>query len=357
MAKAALGDTDAAADRRSTETERTVLVVDDEPNVRSLLRAWLESSGYLVLQAASADEALHALAEMPTAVAVCDLRMPGHDGLWLTEHVRREFPETAVIIATGVNDVAAVVEGLRQGVVDYLPKPFDRHRLTDAVARGIDWHRAAFDARRWRDMLEGEMRARQAALAATIEAWPVDAEASLDGLLSALTVDTPDAYAHAYRVAALSATLARALGLAAADVEIIEHGALLHDVGKLAMPEAVLRKPAPLTAEEQRLIRTHPLVGCALIETIPYLAGSASVVRDAQERPDGLGYPNGSRGDVVWIGARIVSVADSYDTMTRARVFRDAMTPAAARAELTRCTGTQFDPRVIRAFMALSEPA
>jgi cyclic di-GMP phosphodiesterase len=357
MSKAALGDAGAAADRHAVETLKRVLVVDDEPNVRALLKAWLQSSGYTVSVAASADEALRTLAAKPSAVAVTDLRMPGHDGLWLTHHVRQKFPETAVIIATGVNDVTAVVEGLRQGVVDYLPKPFDRHRLTDAVARGIDWHRAASDARRWRDILEGEMRERQAALAATIDAWSVDSEVSLDGLLSALTVDNPDAYAHAYRVAALSGTIARTMDLPPAEVEIVEHGALLHDLGKLAMPEAVLRKPAPLTAEEQRLIRTHPAVGSALVEKIPYLAGSASVVRDAHERVDGQGYPNGSRGDVVWIGARIVSVADAYDTMTRARVFRDAITPAAALAELVRCRGTQFDPRVVDVFIALIEAA
>jgi putative nucleotidyltransferase with HDIG domain len=357
MSKAALGDTGAPADRQQVETLRTVLVVDDEPNVRVLLKAWLQSSGYTVKVAATADEALDRLAATPSAVAVTDLRMPGHDGLWLTTRVRREFPETAVIIATGVNDITAVVEGLRQGVVDYLPKPFDRHRLTDAVARGVDWHRAASDARRWRDILEGKMRERQVALAATIDAWPVDSEASLDGLLSALTVDNPDAYAHGYRVAALSATIARAMNLSPADIEIIEHGALLHDLGKLAMPEAVLRKPAPLTAEEQRLIRTHPTVGSALVERSPYLAGSASVVRDAHERVDGQGYPNGSRGDVVWIGARIVSVADAYDTMTRARVFRDAITPAAALAELARCRGSQFDPRVVDIFVSLIEAA
>ena len=356
MANAALGDAGAPAAQTEVAV-RTVLVVDDEPNVRALLRAWLESVGYTVSLAASADEALRSLHTAPTAVMVCDLRMPGHDGLWLTDQVRKGFPETAVIIATGVNDVAAAVEGMRQGVVDYLPKPFDRNRLTDAVARGLEWHRAALDARRWRDLLEGEMRERQAALALVIDAWPVDSDASLDGLLSALMVDNPDAYAHAYRVAALSATLARALDLTPAEVEIVEHGALLHDVGKLAMPEAVLRKPAPLTAEEQRLIRTHPAVGSALVEKIPYLAGSASVVRDAQERVDGLGYPNGSRGDVVWMGARIVAVADSYDTMTRARVFRDAITAEAALAELTRCSGTQFDPRVVRAFVGLIDAA
>jgi putative nucleotidyltransferase with HDIG domain len=356
MSNAALGETGALT-APMVDVVRTVLVVDDEPNVRALLRAWLESSGYTVSLAASAEEALLALEAGPTGVVVCDLRMPGHDGLWLTDRVRRQYPDTAVIIATGVNDVTAVVEGLRQGVVDYLPKPFDRHRLTDAVARGIDWHRAASDVRRWRDVLEGELRERQATLAAIIDAWPVDSDATLDGLLSALTADNPDVYAHGYRVAALSATLARALDLTPAEIEIVEHGALLHDLGKLAMPEAVLRKPAPLTSEEQRLIRTHPAVGSALVEKIPYLAGSASVVRDSQERVDGLGYPNGSRGEVVWIGARIVAVADSYDTMTRARVFRDAITAEAALAELTRCSGTQFDPRVVRVFAALIDAA
>ena len=130
------------------------------------------------------------------------------------------------------------------------------------------------------------------------------------------------------------------------DVTTVERGALLHDLGKLAMPEAVLRKPAPLTVEEQRLIRRHPRIGHELIAHVPYLSLAAPIVRDAHERIDGLGYPQGSRAGEVSIGARIVSVADAYDTMTRARVFRDAMSPAAALAEIERCSGTQFDPTV-----------
>lgn len=332
------------------EPPRSVLIVDDEPGVRHLMRRWLESRGYVVTVAANAAEALGLLEQVPVAVVLCDLCMPGPDGLWLTDQLRREYPETAVIIATGVNDVGAALEGLRQGVVDYLTKPFDRGRLCDAVERAVEWHRAAAESRRWRDMLEGEMHVRQAHVADVINAWPVDSEAELDGLLSTLMADTPDAYAHAYRVAALSASLARALELTNAEVEIVEHGGLLHDLGKLAIPEAVLRKPAPLTGEEQRLIRRHPALGSAFVERIPYVAPSASVVRDAQERLDGLGYPTGSRGHTVWIGARIVSVADVYDTMTRARVFRDALLPPAAFAELVRCAGTQFDPRVVEAF-------
>jgi HD-GYP domain-containing protein (c-di-GMP phosphodiesterase class II) len=153
-------------------------------------------------------------------------------------------------------------------------------------------------------------------------------------------------------VAALSASLARTLGLTDAEIVIVEHGGLLHDLGKLAMPQAILRKPAPLTVEEQRLIRRHPVLGSALVSSIPHVAPSASIVRDAQERLDGLGFPHASRGNSVWIGARIVSVADVYDTMTRARVFRDTLLPAAALDELTRCAGTQFDARVVEAFRA-----
>jgi len=163
----------------------------------------------------------------------------------------------------------------------------------------------------------------------------------------------PEAYAHAYRVAALSATVGRTLELGPTAITTLERAALMHDLGKLAMPEAVLRKPAPLTVEEQRLIRLHPRIGSELIEHVPYLATAAAVVRDVHERIDGLGYPSGRRGDEVCLSARIVAVADAYDTMTRARVFRDAISTAAALAELERYSGTQFDPGVVSVFLSV----
>jgi putative two-component system response regulator len=335
------------------EVKRSVLIVDDEPGVRHLMRRWLESRGYVVTVAAGADPALELLADAPMAVALCDLRMPGHDGLWLTDQLRREHPETAVIIATGLNDVGSAVASLRQGVVDYLTKPFERDRLCEAVSRGVEWHRAACDARRWRERLEDEMHARRAHLEDIIASHFVDGDDDLDVLLATLMATAPDAYAHAYRVAALSAAVGRTLGLSPPDVVTLERAALMHDLGKLAMPEAVLRKPAPLTLEEQRLIRLHPRIGSELIAHVPYLARAAVVVRDVHERIDGLGYPDGRRGDEVCPSARIVAVADAYDTMTRARVFRDAIAPAAAVAELERCSGTQFDPRVVSAFLAI----
>ena len=327
-----------------------VLVVDDEIGVRDLIRRWLISGGYDVATAASADEALSCVHAAAPAVALCDIRMPGHDGIWLAAQIRHDSPETAVIMATGMQDVGSAVASLRQGVIDYLTKPFGRDRLREAVSRGLEWHRVAHESRRWRESLEMEMEARRQRLSAAIAGLPIDSDAALDSLLGMLTLNEPDVYAHAYRVAAMSVSVGRALGLAEADVAALERAALLHDLGKLAIPEAVLRKPAPLTMEEQLLMRLHPLVGAELIEGIPYLSPSAPLVRDARERADGLGYPRGIPASDVAIGARIIAVADAYDTMTRPRVFRDAVSPREAHAEVVRCAGTQFDPAVVEAF-------
>jgi putative nucleotidyltransferase with HDIG domain len=283
-------------------------------------------------------------------VALCDIRMPGHDGLWLAEQIRHDAPETAVIMATGVHDVGSAVISLRQGVVDYLTKPFGRDRLRDAVMRGLEWHRAACESRRWRETLQGEMESRRRRLADALKALRIDDDATLDAMLSMLTLSDRDAYAHAYRVAAMAVSVARALHLSDRDVTALERAALLHDLGKLAVPEAVLRKPAPLTAEEQALVRQHPVIGADLIGDVPYLAESADIVRNAQERMDGLGYPRGVRASDVPIGSRIIAVADAFDAMTRPRVFRDAIGPKDALLELSRCAGVQFDRTVVDAF-------
>lgn len=338
------------ADPDALGRARSVLIVDDENGVRELMSRWLEAGGYTVTTASNAEEALGRLESCPSAVALCDIRMPGRDGLWLAERIRQKFPETAVIMATGVQDVGPAVESLRQGVLDYLTKPFGRDRLREAVVRGLEWHRSAWDARRWRESLEQEMQIRRVRLADAITALRVHDDETLDAMLSMLTLSDREAYAHGYRVAALAVSVARLLRLPDEDLPAIERGALLHDLGKLAMPEAILRKPAPLTMEEQALIRQHPVIGCDLASLVPYLLSAAPIVRDAHERIDGLGYPSGVRASTVAVGARIVTVADAYDTMTRPRVFRDAISASEAVLELERCSGTQFDLTVVHAF-------
>jgi putative nucleotidyltransferase with HDIG domain len=219
------------------------------------------------------------------------------------------------------------------------------------IVRRYERHRSAQESRRWRDSLEADMRSRFARLADTISFLRVDSDDTLDSMLAMLTAGDREAYAHAYRVAALSTSMARVLGVPEQRLSVIERGALLHDLGKLAMPEAILRKPAPLSPEEQTLVRMHPQLGSEMIAHIPYLSEAATVVRDAQERPDGRGYPRGVQGSSLPLEPRIVTVADAYDTMTRQRVFRDALSPCEAILELERCSGTQFDQRAVGALM------
>lgn len=345
----------AAPDAGHLPKPPSVLVVDDEQSTRALMARWLESGGYSVTTASSAEEALGRLKDQPSAVALCDIRMPGHDGVWLAERIRREFPETAVIMATGVQDVGPAVQTLRQGVIDYLTKPFGKERLREAVRRGLDFHESAWDARVWRESLEQEMAIRRARLFSAVTGSTIDSDVAVDAMISMLTLTDRDAYAHGYRVAALSVSIGRTMGLGGRDLAALEHGGLLHDVGKLAIPEAILRKPAPLTEEEQALVRHHPALGSELIARVPYLRDAAAIVRDAHERMDGLGYPNGVHASEVSLGARIVCLADAYDTMTRPRVFRDALTPAEALLEVERCAGTQFDPAVVEAFRRVIE--
>ena len=339
-----------ATDSTSSVMHSSILVVDDETGIRELIARWLVSGGYEVRMAANANEALDRVHDRAPAVALCDIRMPGHDGLWLAHHIRQQAPETAVIMATGVQDVGSAVTSLRQGVIDYLTKPFGRDRLRESVLRGIEWHRAATDARRWRESLDAEVDERRERLSDALGQLTIDCDTALDGLLSALTLPDRDAYAHAYRVAAMAASVGWALALPDEDMTALERAALLHDIGKLAMPDALLKKPAPLTVEEQVVIRRHPQIASDLIAPVPYLAAAAELVRDAYERVDGLGYPNGTRASDVALGARIIAVADAYDAMTRPRVFRDAISPREALLELERCAGTQFDAAVVDVF-------
>jgi response regulator RpfG family c-di-GMP phosphodiesterase len=341
-----------AQEAAGRERARRVLIVDDENGVRDLMTRWLEAGGYTVTTASSAEEALGHLDTAPSAVALCDIRMPGHDGLWLADRIRQRHPETAVIMATGVHDVVPD-EHLGDGVIDYLTKPFGRDRLREAVQRGLEWHRSAWDARRWRQTLEEEIQLRRSRLTEAIMALHIDSPEAVGATLSMLMLSDRDAFAHAYRVADLAVDIGRALGRPNEELSVIHLGGLLHDLGKLAMPEAILRKPAPLTAEEFSLIRTHPAIGSEIIADVPYLAAAAPIVRDVHERVDGLGYPRGVNDAEITFGARLVAVAEAYDTMIRPRVFRDAMPPSEALLELERCTGTQFDAAVVTAFRQL----
>lgn len=341
----------------SNDFASSVLVVDDENGIRDLISRWLQAGGYSVTSASGAVEALDLMQTLTPAVAVCDIRMPGRDGIWLADRILQQFPETAVIMATAVQDAVDTAAGLGDGVVDYLTKPFERNRLSEAVIRGMHWHRSARASRCWRERLEADVERRRSKLADAIGALNLEPDCAIDALLSMLSQGADEAGAHARRVAELARETAAAMGLAPEEIVVIRRAALMHDLGKLALPEALLQKPAPLTADEQAIVRRYPQLGSDLMAGLPFMEEPAAIVRATRERLDGEGYPKRLSAPQVSLGARIVAVADAYDTMIRARVFRDAISPAAAVQELERCSGTQFDAGVVGVVKQLVAPA
>jgi putative nucleotidyltransferase with HDIG domain len=328
----------------------SVLVVDDEAAMRNLMMRWVELAGHHASTAASADEALDVLAQQSSAVALCDVRMPGHDGLWLAERIHRQFPDTAVIMASGARDTDPRVAE-HTGAVDYLLKPFGRDRLRFALERGFDWHQASAGRRDWMRRLSTELFERRRDLVEQI-AGAVDGDAHLvETLLSFIEESDPSAHDHARRVAAIAVKMGEILGLPIDQLAVVRQGALLHDLGKLALPEAILRKPAALSMEEKEIIRQHPGIGADLLRSIEGFDQAAIVVSSAKEWYDGRGYPQALVGDDIPLGGRIVAVADAFDSMTRRQIYRDAIPSSEAVEEIMRCSNSQFDPIVVSSLL------
>lgn len=351
-----------------------ILVVDDEPHVRTVISHWAESFGYVAHQASDADAALTVLQGSPVSVAVCDVRLPGHDGLWLAGEIRGRHPDTAVILATGADDGRVAQRGRDLGAMDYLVKPFGGDRLAGALRRAIDWHRDAVATRGWLDRLRTEQLDRRGRLESVIRGTdaPVFAgdprlqELGLDidlapgwqaGTLTRIvgwrrTAD-PKGHAAAEKVMRYAVATAERLGLPAEQIEALRGAAMLHDVGLLTMPPAMMDKPADFTAEERALVRQHPIVAFNLLQQCDDLAAIAPIVLAAYEGFSGAGYPQGLSGEEIPLPSRILAVAIAYQSMLMSRPHRAALPSGEAVLELCRCRDAQFDPEVVEAFVQM----
>jgi response regulator RpfG family c-di-GMP phosphodiesterase len=328
----------------------SVLVIDDEILIRDVITRWLQALGYEPREAASADEALRIMADSPADVALCDISMPGHDGLWMAERLRALHPDTAIIMATGSQEVDAALHSLNLGAVDYLAKPFTRDQLRDSVRLGMEWHRNAVRGRQRIAALELELRERLSPLSDYLCREPVTTDDQLYDMLESLGLDSATLQ-HSRRVALISVNLSLALGLRGSELSDIERAALMHDIGRLAMPKTILSKPSALTEEEHAVIRLQPKLIHEIIRDCPFLEPASDTIRSAYERFDGTGYPWGLKGEEIPIGARIVAVADAFDTMTHQRMHREARALPEALFEIQRHRHTQFDPKVVDALL------
>ena len=328
----------------------SVLVADADRDLRRTIAAWIESYGFSVHEAAGTEDALAAMETSAHHIALCDAGAAGRDGVWLAWRLRERFPTTAVIVATAIRDCETAVARLRNDVVDYLLKPFERERLYEALTLARDWHAAAAGTTELHHLLQDRLRKRRAQLAATLAEAQTTHLAALDGLISMLQLHERDGRGHATRVARLTLALADVLGVCSdGELVAIEHGALLHDIGKLDVPSAILMKSAPLDDKEWEVMRTHPQLGYDLLRRLPTFSGVAGLVLAHHEAFDGSGYPRGLKGAQIPIGARMLAIADAYDSMTHPHTQRPPMLPALAIDEIERCSGTQFDPAIAEA--------
>jgi len=254
------------------------------------------------------------------------------------------------VMLTGYGDTEAAVDCLRRGAVDYLLKPPKLTDLIRAIERALAKRRIELARKRYQKKLERKVRDRTAELRSALSNIAQTYQNTLLALVAALDAREHETSDHSQRVVKYTVAIAERLSLQGTDLEELGRGALLHDVGKIGVPDAVLLKPGKLTTEEWAEMRKHPDIGWKMIESIPFLATPATIVLSHQERFDGGGYPRKLRGEEIHIGARIFAVADTLDAMTSDRPYRKATSFENAMAEVQRCAGSQFDPEVVRAF-------
>ncbi len=314
--------------RGQTNVEmENILVVDDEEAIREVVSTMLESKGYHCTAVHNGRVAQDQVKKSTPDLVLSDMIMPEMDGIRLLEWMRQYDPEVPVIMVTAIHDISTALEAIRRGAYDYILKPFEKDQLFLGVGRALQHRRLIIENRNYQRNLEQLVEERTAQLTAK----HVELEQSYDDTLEA-AMPVPDLY-----------------------LPILARAAFLHDIGKMAIPDGILRKPGPLNDDEKQIMRKHCEIGYNMLIRIPFLRDAAEIVLAHQEFYDGSGYPRGLKGDQIPLGARIFTIADSLDAMISDRPYRRALPMSHAREEIKRCSGSQFDPAVVDVFMTIPE--
>jgi len=321
----------------------TLLVIDDEAAIRRLLRSKLSGEGYQCEEADGAEHALDMLAAGPFALAMLDVKMPGRSGIELLPEIRANYPDTAVIMATAINDISVAVECLKQGAEDYICKPFNLDEVSLSVQRALEKRRLQLEIREYQQYLEERIEKQTGQIRKIFLG-------AIEALVSALEAKDKYTGGHSRRVTEIALALGNELGLSAQDMEDLRWGSLLHDIGKIAVDQAIQNKAGKLTQEEYEHIMTHVHVGAEIVRPV-VTKKITDMIEHHHDHYDGGGLHQVETGDNIPLGARILAVADAFDAMISDRPYRSAMSMTEIVDEIKRCTGTQFDPAVVAAFL------
>jgi putative nucleotidyltransferase with HDIG domain len=330
-----------------------ILVVDGGAQARAQIGSILEIEGYEVELASCGRVALEALENQTYDLVLTDMMMLDGSGIDLLESIRRQHQDLPVIMVTALNNLTVAVDAMRRGACDYLVKPLESGTLLHAVTRALDRRHAIQLTHNYQQTLEKGVQARTELLRQAVVDLEHSYDITLEALGDALDLKDSETQGHSKRVTAYTIALARAMGISPEEIKVIGRGAFLHDIGKMAIPDSILLKPGKLTPDEQKIMREHCALGYRMLRKIPFLAGATEIVYCHQEHYDGSGYPRQLRGTDIPIGARIFTIADTLDSITCDRPYRKARSFDVARAEILRCSGSQFDPGIVEIFLTI----
>jgi response regulator RpfG family c-di-GMP phosphodiesterase len=332
-----------------------ILIVDDEPGIVRLLTETLRPEGYSCWGCQSGQEAVQMMNTQSFDAVLCDVHMPGMSGLEFLRLVREKHPCMASVIVTGEGDIRVGVQAMKEGVDDYLLKPLNLDAVLVSVDQVLNRKKLEAELENYRLHLEEMVEERTGQLQEAVSRIKETYNETLQALTGALDLRDNETAGHSERVMAYTVEIAIAMGYSKEQLNTTAQGALLHDIGKIGIPDAILMKPTLLTREERAIMEMHVGVGYGLLNRIAFLAGAAEIVLTHHERFDGTGYPQGLLGEEIPLGARIFAVADTLDALCSDRPYRRATGFSAAREEIIQQCGKQFDPAVVSAFLTIDE--
>jgi putative nucleotidyltransferase with HDIG domain len=332
-----------------------ILIADDEEAIREVISTLLEAKGYQCDVAPNGQIALEHFQKEPPALVLSDIVMPEMDGLKLLAQLREHDPDVPVIMVTAMHDIAIALEAIRNGAYDYILKPFEKDQLYMSVSRALERRRLVLANRSYQSDLEQLVAERTQQLSLTLRDLEQSYDHTLEALGGALDAKDAETEGHCQRVTAFTIRMAEAMGVDKVMMRHIARGAFLHDIGKMGIPDSILRKPGPLTADERTIMRRHCDIGYDVLKRIPFLKEAAEIVLTHQECYDGTGYPRALKGEEIPLGSRIFAVADTLDAMISDRPYRKALPITVAREEIRKNAGTQFDPQVVEVFLSVPD--
>jgi response regulator RpfG family c-di-GMP phosphodiesterase len=332
-----------------------ILVVDDEEAIREVVSTMLESKGYHCTAVSNGRAAQDQVKRVTPDLVLSDMIMPEMDGIKLLDWIRHYDPEVPVIMVTAIHDISTALEAIRRGAYDYILKPFEKDQLFLGVGRALQHRRLVAENRNYQRNLEQQVEERTAQLSGALVQLEQSYDDTLEALGSALDLKDAETEGHCQRVTAFTISIAKAMPVPNPYLPVLARAAFLHDIGKMAIPDIILRKPGALDDDEKQIMRRHCQIGYDMLIRIPFLRDAAEIVLAHQEFFNGTGYPRGLKEEQIPLGARIFTVADSLDAMISDRPYRRALPMAHAREEIRRCAGTQFDPKVVEVFMSIPD--